>query len=55
MKLRITKIILLLPCAFIDGIALIFIFIPYYIINGTNITTRQSLLEWLFKIKQSNQ
>jgi hypothetical protein len=55
MKLRIMKIILLLPCAFIDGIALIFILLPTYIINGTNITTRQSLLEWLFKIKQSNQ
>ena len=51
MKLRITKIIFLLPCLFIDGIALLFIFIPIYVINGTNITQKESLLEYLFKIK----
>ena len=51
MKLRITKIIFFLPCSFIDGIILIFIFIPIYAINGTNITQKKSLLEWLFKIK----
>lgn len=53
MRLRIMQMILFFPCCLLDGIILIFINIPMWIVCGTKATTRQPLLEWLFEIENN--
>jgi hypothetical protein len=49
MKLRIMQIILFFPCCLIDGISLIIIHMPMWIVIGTKATNREPLLQWLFE------
>jgi hypothetical protein len=48
MRLRIMQIILFFPCCVIDGVTLLFILFPIWVICGIKATTRESLLYWLF-------
>lgn len=49
MKQRLMKIILFLPCCIIDGAYLFLIGLPMFIVCGTNIASKESLVEWLIE------
>jgi hypothetical protein len=47
MKKRLMRIILFFPCTIADGIYLILIGLPMYLVCGTDIASRESSIEWL--------
>ncbi len=49
MKLRLIQIILFFPCCIIDGVTLLFILFPIWVICGIKATSREPLLQWLFE------
>jgi hypothetical protein len=49
MKLRLMKVILFFPCIILDGLVLIFILLPMWIVCGIKVSNKEPLLEWLFE------
>lgn len=52
MILRLMQFILFFPCCILDGLALFILSIPMYVFCGIKITSRESLLQWLFELKK---
>lgn len=48
------QIIYFFPCLIIDGITLIFILLPMYVICGTEIIEKEPLIEWLTNLNKKD-
>jgi hypothetical protein len=51
MKLRLMQILFFLPCCFLDGLFLLVISLPLWIICGIDLIDKESTIEWLIELK----
>lgn len=54
MKTRLMQIIYFFPCLMIDGITLILIMLPMYIICGKKIMQKEPFIEWLINLNKND-
>lgn len=48
--LRILKVLFFLPCCMVDGITLIFIIFPIWVLTGKSMTNHKPILETLLEL-----
>lgn len=51
-RIRIFQILFFFPCCIVDGFGLFLIHVPLWIFTGVEPVTKESYLEWLFKLPE---